>query len=275
MASTQDADAGWVGLPKLGLGTFRLEGAACEAAVASALALGYRHIDTAPMYGNEAAVGAAVAASGIARAAIFITSKVCHGLATPDSARASLEASLRQLRTDYLDLCLLHWPRDGLDIAGVLDMLARAQATGLVRRIGVANFPLHLLRTATDTVAAPLFCNQIEYHALLDQGVVLSWLRTHGMTLMAHVPLARGRLATHPVLARIGARYGATAAQIALAWLLQQDGVAVVAKAGRPASQRENLGALTLPLDDDDRTAIATLPKTERVVNPPWAPAWD
>src|SRR5579863_5379127 len=109
--------------PKLGLGTYQMHGAACQAAVESALALGYRHIDTGQMYGNEDAVGAAIAASGVPRDAIFLTGKVCHALATPEEARASLDASLARLRTDYLDLCLLHWPRAGLDIPGILEML--------------------------------------------------------------------------------------------------------------------------------------------------------
>src|ERR1700722_8871500 len=113
--------------PKLGLGTFRMTGAVCQAAVESALALGYRHIDTGQMYGNEDAVRAAIAASGIRRAEIFLTGKVCHALATPAEARTSLDVSLARLQTEYLDLCLLHWPRAGLDIPGILEMLTWAR----------------------------------------------------------------------------------------------------------------------------------------------------
>jgi 2,5-diketo-D-gluconate reductase B len=252
-----------------------MDGAACQAAVESALALGYRHIDTGQMYANEAAVGAGLAASGIPRAEIFLTGKVCHALATPEQARASLEATLDRLRTDYLDLCLLHWPRAGLDIPGILEMLTRARQAGKTRHIGVANFPLRLLRLAVEEVGAPIVCNQIEYHVLLDQTPVLTWLRDHNMTLVAYVPLARGRLVDDPTLAAIGARHGATAAQVALKWLLDQDNVAAIPKAGRVTSQRENLGSLDLTLDDADRAAIAALPKDQRVVNPPHAPQWD
>jgi 2,5-diketo-D-gluconate reductase B len=261
--------------PKLGLGTFRMTGAACQAAVESALALGYRHIDTGQMYGNEDAVGAAIAASGIPRAEVFLTGKVCHALATPDAARVSLDASLARLRTEYLDLCLLHWPRAGLDIPGILAMLTRAQEAGEARRIGVANFPLRLLRLAVEEIGAPIFCNQVEYHVLLDQTPILTYLRAHDMMLVAHVPLARGRLADHPALKEIAARHGATPAQVALKWLLDQDGVAAIPKAGRVASQRENLAALDLTLDDADRAVIASLPKDQRFVNPPFAPQWD
>lgn len=262
-------------LPKLGLGTYRMMGAECQAAVERALSLGYRHIDTGQMYGNEAAVGAALAASGMPRSEIFLTGKVCHALATPDEARASLDGSLSRLRTDYVDLCLLHWPRAGLDISGILEMLTHAQEIGKTRRIGVANFPLRLLRMAVEEIGAPVICNQIEYHVLLDQTPILNYLRAHDMMLVAHVPLARGHLAGHPTLKAIAVRHGATPAQVALKWLLDQDGVAAIPKAARETSQRENLAALDLTLDDEDRAIIASLPKDQRLVNPPFAPQWD
>jgi 2,5-diketo-D-gluconate reductase B len=262
-------------LPKLGLGTYRMNGAACQAAVETALAMGYRHVDTGQMYGNEAEVGAGLAAAGLPRDSFFLTGKVCHALATPAEARASLEETLRRLRTDHLDLCLLHWPRAGLDIPGILAMLTRAREDGLTRRIGVANFPLRLLRMAVEEVQAPIVCDQVEYHVLLDQTPLLDYLRAHAMTLIAHVPLAQGRLADDPDLARIAARHNATPAQVALKWLLDQDSVAAIPKAARVVSQRANLAALDLVLDDADRAAIAALPKDRRFVNPPFAPIWD
>ncbi len=237
--------------------------------------MGYRHIDTGQMYGNEDAVGAGIAVSGVPRSEIFLTGKVCHALATPDEARESLDRSVDQLQTDYLDLCLLHRPRAGLDIPGILEMLMRASLDGKTRRIGVANFPLRFLRMAVEKVRAPLFCNQVEYHALLDQTPILNYLRTRDMMLVAHVPLAQGRLAEHPAMRAIGARHHASAAQVALKWLLDQDNVAAIPKAGREASQRENLGAFGVMLDAEDRAVIAELPKDQRFVNPPFAPAWD
>jgi len=237
--------------------------------------MGYRHIDTGQMYGNEAEVGAGITASGIPRAEIFLTGKVCHALATPDEARAALDATLDRLQTEYLDLCLLHWPRAGLDIPGILEMLMKAQETGKTRRIGVANFPLWMLLSAVEDVRAPIFCDQVEYHVLLDQTPLLNYLRAHNMLLVAHVPLARGRLVNHPVLASIGKRHGATPAQVALKWLLDQDNVAAIPKAGREVSQRENLAALDVQLDDADRAVIAALPKDQRLVSPPFSPKWD
>lgn len=139
----------------------------------------------------------------------------------------------------------------------------------------MANFTLPLLRLAVTEVGAPLFCNQVEYHVLLDQTPLLSWLRAHGMMLVAHVPLARGQLVNHPALVAIAAKHDATAAQVALKWLLDQDGVAAIPKAGRVVSQRENLAALDLRLDEADREIIAGLPKDVRVVDPPFAPEWD
>jgi 2,5-diketo-D-gluconate reductase B len=261
-------------LPQLGLGTYRMRGTVCQAAVESALAQGYRHIDTAPMYENEDAIAAAIDASELPRREIFLTSKVCHGLATPEEARASLDESLRRLETNYLDLCLLHWPREGLDIPGILEMLMRAQQAGKTRRIGVANFPLQLLRIAVEEIRAPLFCNQIEYHVLLDQAPILDYLRAHNMVLIAHSPFAQGRLTTNATVARIAERHGVTPAQVALQWLLDQDDVATIVKAARVESQQQNLGALAVRLDDEDRAAIAALPKDRRFVNPPFAPSW-
>jgi 2,5-diketo-D-gluconate reductase B len=262
-------------VPKLGLGTFRLTGAAGQASVENALALGYRHIDTGQMYGNEAEVGAAIAASGVPRSELFLTGKVCHALATPEQACASLDGTLDRLRTDHLDLCLIHWPRPGLDIPGVLEMLMRAAKEGKTREIGVANFPVRLLRMAIDEVRAPIVCDQVEYHVLLDQTPLLGYLRAHAMTLIAYVPLARGRLIDHPVLKTIADRHAATPAQVALKWLVDQDGVAAIPKSGRVEGQRQNLGALNLELDDADRATLAALPKDQRVVNPPFAPEWD
>ena len=262
-------------MPALGLGTYRMTGGTCQAAVETALAMGYRHLDTAPMYGNEDAVGAGMAASGIARSSIHLTSKVHHALQTPDEIRASFALSLERLRTDYLDLCLVHWPRPGMDLPAVLTTLMELRASGQARQIGVANFPVALLRRALDEMQAPIVCNQIEYHVLIDQTRVLTFMRERGLIVIAHVPLAQGHLASEPGLEPIARRHGATAAQVALAWLLDQPDVAAVPKAARPASQRENLDATRLRLDDSDRAAIAALPKRRRFVDPPFAPAWD
>ena len=262
-------------MPRLGLGTFRMNGAVCQAAVESALSLGYRHIDTGQMYGNQKAVGDGIAASDVARGDIHLTSKGHHSIQSPDEFRAACAESLRLLRTDYLDLYMLHWPRPGTNLPAALETLMELQDAGFVRKIGVANCTVAHLRQAIEEVGAPIVCNQIEYHVMIDQGPVLDYMRAHGLPVIAHVPLAQGQLAGNEVLAGIGRRYGASAAQVALAWLLGQADVAAIPKAARPESQIANLEAVELRLDDADRAAIAALPKTLRCVNPPFAPVWD
>ena len=262
-------------MPKLGLGTFRLSGPACEDAVGNALRLGYRHIDTAEMYGNEAEIGAALAASGIRRDKLHVTSKVWHANLAPDALRRALEQSLRKLRTDYLDLYLIHWPISEMNLAATLGALVRARDEGAVRAIGVSNFTVALMREAVEHIGVPIACNQVEYHVLLDQSRVLAYARAHDVCITAYAPLAQGTLEREPVLAKIARKHNATPTQVGLKWLLDQPGVAAIPKAGRPQTQQANLDAATLMLDDDDRIAIAAMPHDRRLVNPAFAPAWD
>jgi 2,5-diketo-D-gluconate reductase B len=264
-----------ISLPRLGLGTFRLQGDACRAAVESALSLGYRHIDTAAMYGNEEAVGAAIAASGIARADLHVTTKVWHDQLAPDAIRRACDVSLDKLRLDRVDLYLVHWPSPTMNLAAVFDTLVKLKEEGRTRAIGVCNFTLPLLRESIETIGAPIACNQIEYHVLLDQTPIHTYLASKSIPIVAYAPLAQGRLAEHPQLTAIAKKHDASPAQVALKWLLDQDGVAAIPKAERPASQQSNLDALKLKLDDDDRRVIAALPKNQRFVNPGFAPAWD
>lgn len=267
--------SGGLAMPKLGLGTWQMRGSACTKAVQDALALGYRHIDTAQMYGNETAIGAALAQDGVARATLHLTSKVWPDNLAPVALRRSLEQSLRDLRTSYVDLYLIHWPTPTMELAPALDALTRAREEGLVRAIGVSNFPVALMRRAVEELGAPIACNQVEYHVLLDQSRVLDYARRHGIAVTAYAPLARGRLEQEPVLQGIARRHGATVAQVALKWLLDQDGVAAIPKASRPENQRANLDALKLTLDDEDRAAIAALPRQVRLVQPGWRVEWD
>ncbi|MFC2998951.1 aldo/keto reductase [Falsiroseomonas tokyonensis] len=260
-------------MPRLGLGTWPMKGAECTAAVESALSLGYRHIDTAEMYGNEEAVGLGLAGAGLPRGEIFLTTKIWNDKPNGAAIRTAFDASLKRLATPYVDLLLIHWPSPELDLPDALAGLAAIRAEGRAKAIGVSNFPPKLLQRAIDQ-GVGLACLQVECHALLDQSKLLEICRANGMALTAYSPLGKGKAPDEPALQAIAKKHGATAAQVALAWLLAQPGVAMVPKAASPARQAENLAALDLKLDASDLAAIAALPKDRRFVNPGMAPDW-
>jgi 2,5-diketo-D-gluconate reductase B len=262
-------------MPRLGFGTFRMPGADAQPVVESAIALGYRHIDTAAMYDNETAVGAAIAASGVNRNELFIATKVWHDQLASDALYRAFDTSLRKLGLDHVDLYMIHWPSRDMDMAATLEALMSLRERGLTRAIGVCNFNLPMIRRAVEEIGAPIASLQVEYHPFLSQAPMLAYLRGKGIPLTAYAPLAQGRAASDPTLAFLGHKHGCSAAQMAVAWLLDQEGVIVIPKAARPESQKANLDALGTQLDDEDRAAIAALPKDQRFVRPPFAPEWD
>ena len=265
-----------IALPRLGLGTFKLQGDGCRAAVEGAIGLGYRHIDTAEMYGNEAEVGDAIQAAGLPRADLHVTTKVWHENLAPDAIRRAFDTSLAKLKLDHVDLYLVHWPSKTMQLGAVMETLMKLRQDGRTRAIGVANFTVPLLKQAVEEIGAPIACNQVEYHVLLEQSHLLTYLRAKSIPLVAYCPLAQGKITDNEVLQKIGAKHDASAAQVALKWLLDQDHVAAIPKASRVESQQANLDALKLKLDDEDRAAIAALPKNQRLVNPAaFAPDWD
>ena len=262
-------------MPRLGFGTWPMRDKECQAAVESALGLGYRHIDTAEMYGNEEAVGAAVRASGVPREEVYLTSKAWNDKPRGAQIRRAAEDSLRRLGLSAVDLYLIHWPSPALDLPDALGALARLREEGLARAVGVANFPLGLLRRAVEAEIAPIACLQVEHHVYLGQDRLLDYCRSRGITLTSYTPLAKGEVSQDPTIGRIAAKHGATPGQVALAYLLAMPGVAAIPKAASSARQRENLGASGLALDAEDVAALAALPKGRRLVNPGMAPDWD
>lgn len=264
-----------VTIPRLGLGTFQMQGADAQAAVERAIGAGYRHIDTAAMYANEEAVGAGIAASGIARDDIFVTTKVWHDQLAPDAVRRAFDTSLSKLGLDYVDLYLVHWPNPDMDLAATLEVLVDLKERGLTRAMGVCNFPLGLLRRAVEEVGAPIAINQVEYHPFLSQATLLNYMQPRGIGLTAYCPVAKGSSSEDPILSAIGKKHGVDGAQIALAWLLDQDGVLAIPKAASERNQKANLKALSVALDDEDRKSINALRKDHRFVNPAFAPTWD
>lgn len=262
-------------LPAIGLGTWPMTGAQCTQAVRQALELGYRHIDTATAYGNEDAVGQALRESDVPREQIHLTTKVWWDRLEPKAMRQSLEDSLRTLGTDYVELFHIHWPSKDMDLARSIETLVALRDEGKARHIGVANFPLGLLRRVVEELGAPLSAIQVEYHVLLDQQPLLDYARRHDLLLTAYTPLARGQAAEQPEIQAIARKHGVLPSQVALSWLLAQDGVAAIPKASSRENQLTNLAALELRLDDEDRALIAGLPKNRRVVSPEFAPDWN
>ncbi|MBK1661032.1 aldo/keto reductase [Paracraurococcus ruber] len=260
-------------MPRLGLGTWPMRGAACQRAVETALAMGYRHLDTAEMYGNEEAVGAAIRASGLPREQVYLTSKVWNDKPRGAAIRRAAEDSLRRLGLAWMDLFLIHWPSPQLDLPDALAALARLREDGLARAIGVANFPPGLLQRALGL--APIACLQVEHHVYLGQPRLLAICRAQGIVMTSYTPLAKGAVTRDPAIGAIAAKHGATAGQVALAWLLAMPGVAAIPKAASAARQRENLGAAALALDAADLAALAALPKSRRLVDPGFVADWD
>ena len=262
-------------IPKLGLGTWQLRDAEGQKSVENALRLGYRHIDTAARYGNEAEVGNAIQASGVARGDIFLTSKVWWENLEPEPLYRSLENSLSLLKTDYLDLFLIHWPTPAMDLEGAIKVLKAVKDAGQIRAWGVSNFPVKLMKQVEDLGETPAAL-QVEYHALLSQAALLEWCRPRQIVLEAYSPLAQGKLQDNETLAKIGEKYGASASQVALAWLLRQPGVVPIPKASSTRTQQANLDAIPLAakLTAEDVAAIDALPKDQRMVKPDFAPEW-
>ena len=216
-------------VPRMGFGTWQIEGSDATEAVRDALEIGYRQIDTARAYGNEADVGAGIAGSGVDREDIFLTTKIFPGDFEPDAIKAAAEDSLRSLRTDYLDLLLLHWPDDSVPLERTLTALTELRDAGRIRNLGVSNFPAGLLAQALEH--APVFCDQVEYHPFLGQGRLLELARERDLLITAYSPLAHGRVPDDATLAEIGEAHGKTAGQVALRWLLDQPAVSPIPKA--------------------------------------------
>jgi diketogulonate reductase-like aldo/keto reductase len=263
-----------VRIPALGLGTFGLNGAVATRIVDHALEIGYRHIDTAQMYGNEAEVGAGVLGSAVPRDEIWLTTKIW-----PDKFRAgalldAAQESVRRLGTEP-DLLLLHWPSREVPLAETVGALNEARRRGYAQHIGISNFPSALIREAVGHSEAPLLVNQVEYHPYLDQSVVLAELARQGMALTAYSPVGRGKVFGDPALRQIGAAHGKNAGQVTLRWLLQQ-GVTAIPRSTREANVAANLDIFDFELSDDEMARISALARPDgRMVRPATAPDWD
>ena len=266
-----------MGIPTIGLGTYRLKGQDVIDSVSQALELGYRHIDTAQIYDNEQDVGRAIAGSGVARDELFVTTKIWITNLAPRKLIPSLQESLRKLDLERVDMTLIHWPspEDKVPMEEYLPMLLEAREQGLTRHIGVSNFTIEHLGKAIDLVGAGnIATNQVEIHPFMHNRKVAEFARQQGVQLTAYMPLAVGKVMQDPVLRAIGQAHDATPAQVTLAWLLQL-GYVVIPSSTRREHQEDNLRAAQLQLSQDDVAAISALERNERIADPDFAPAWD
>lgn len=259
-------------------GTYPLTGDTAVEAIQTALKVGYRAIDTAQMYGNEAETGAALKTSGVPRQELCITTKVHPDNFTEDRFIPSVEQSLRDLQVDHVDVLLLHWPPVGGDVAPSLRLLQKAHDAGLTQNIGVSNYTIAMLRTAVGILKAPIVTNQVEYHPLLDQSTLMDAANDLGIPLSAYSSVARGEVFKHPEFAEIGTGYGKSAGQVVLRWILQK-GVSVNTMSKNPDNIRANFDVMDFTLSSVDMARIETLTRTGyRLVTrdvAPWAPDWD
>jgi 2,5-diketo-D-gluconate reductase B len=259
-------------------GTWPLKGAELTAALQTAIDVGYRAIDTAQLYGNEAEVGAVLRASSIPREQLCVTTKVSPDNLADDRFLPSVEASLRALQIDQVDVLLIHWPPANGEVVPPLKQLEAAARRGLARHIGISNFTAAMMRTAKATVGVPIVINQVEFHPLLDQRKLLAAAAETGIPLSAYCSVARGEVFKIPLLEEIGRGYGKSTAQVTLRWILQK-GVPVTTMSTRRINIEANFDVMDFTLSSVDMARIDALnARGYRVVNKtrvPWAPEFD
>ena len=262
-------------IPVLGFGTMTIKDDLCVEMVEAALHLGYRHLDTAQMYGNEREVGAGVRRSGIKREEIFLTTKVWFNRLAAGDLERSVDESLEKLGLSWVDLLMIHWPNAQIPLLESIAALCKVKKAGLAKNIGVANFNVAMLDEAAKLATEPLAALQIEVHPYLDQTKIIAAARRHGMAVVAYCPLARGKVPGDETLQRVGRAHGKSPAQVALRFL-EQDNIIPIPRTSKRARLAENLGSLDFKLSEGEMTEIGRLKRPDaRIVSPPQAPKWD
>jgi 2,5-diketo-D-gluconate reductase B len=262
-------------IPAIGLGTWDLRGRVCARIVEQALRLGYRHVDTAEMYGNEREIGEGLRASRVGRGDVFLTTKVWPDHLAPRELEAAAKASLARLRLSEVDLLLIHWPSPRIPLGETIGALCRMKQAGFARHIGVSNFTTALLDEAVRLATEPLVNHQIEWHPFIDQSKVVAASRRHGLSVTAYSPIARGRAVKDDALAEIGRRHGKTAGQVSLRFLIQQGAIAIP-RTSKVERLVDNLAIFDFLLDPAEMQEIGKLANPRgRIVNWSGAPNWD
>lgn len=255
-------------IPQLGLGTWQLTGRTCTEAVKKALALGYAHIDTAEIYGNQKEIGMAI--SGVNRNKLFITSKVWRDNLGYDDALESAERTLKELGISYLDLLLIHWPNKSIPVKETMKALAELVEEGNVMSIGVSNFTIRHLKEALQVSQVPISVNQVEFHPYLYQRELLEFCRKNGIVLTAYSPLGQGHVLRDKTVHEIAVKNKTTPAQVCIAWAMQK-GATAIPKSSSEAHLKENLDAIEVKLPDDEIRKLDSFHVTKRIVNPGFA----
>ena len=262
-------------MPKLAFGTYMLKGESAVLAVKQALDIGLRHIDTAQIYFNESAVGTAIKESSVPREDIFLTTKIWRDSLTPLEIKKSFQESLSRLKTDYVDLLLIHWPNEAVSLEGALGAFEELKQKNKVRHIGVSNFTLEFLKKAKD-ISPSLLTNQVEYHPFLSQKKMLDLIDKKNMFLTAYCPLMRGGIFKIQQICHLAEKYKKSPSQIVLRWLIEQKNVVALFKASSRKHIEENFNIFDFKLESHDKERIFRLNKNnQRIINPPFAPCWD
>lgn len=264
-------------IPALGLGTFRLKDEVAFNSVKTALEVGYRLIDTAQIYENESEVGAAVAESGIPREEIYITTKIWLTNLSKEKLIPSLKESLVKLKTDYVDLTLIHWPspNEEIPLEETLAALMEAKAAGLTKEIGVSNFPIAELKKAIALIGSEeIYTNQVEVHPYLQNKKLIDFCNDEEILVTAYMPLAYGRVINDETLIEIGKKHGISAADVVLAWLYNQD-LVIIPSSTKRENMENNLNFPEISFSKEEMKKIAALDDGSRIATPPFAPKWD
>lgn len=261
-------------IPEVGLGTYKLYGRECRKTVSQAIEIGYRHIDTAQMYKNEKEVGDAIYSSSVDREELFVTTKLWHTNLEHDDVLQTVEDSLRQLRSHYVDLLLIHWPNSQYPLEQTLEAMLVLKDQGKAMNIGISNFPLGLTQKVVEEMRIPIFTNQVEFHPFLDQLDLLDYTYDNDFLITAYSPLAQGKVLENDLLNEIAEEHGKTPAQVSLRWLIEQENVVTIPKASSEDHLKLNIDIFDFELTDDQFEKIDNLEKNRRLVNPTFAPDW-